>query len=283
LFSVDVDTGKVETLVSSEVEIDGKKPKNPNDLDIAKDGTIYWSDSSTNVFLQDATIEFLGEPSGRLLKYDPKTKSSTVLMNGIHFANGVQLSRNEDFVLVSETVRSRILKYHLTGSKKGTHEVFMDGLPGSPDNIRADNRGRIYISLIVPRFSDKFGLIDALGPHPYVRKFLLRLMCVVKAVLSGIQAVGSIEFVDKAQYRLGHLEAAAMFFPKHALVLEVDEKGQLISSLQSADRKVGQVSEFTVDEAGKFAYMGSPYNQQVWRVKMSDIHTVNPIPEMTLG
>lgn len=132
LFSVDVDSGKVDQLVSMNETIEGKKPMNPNDLDISKDGTIYWSDSSTNVHLQDATIEFLGEASGRyyrrkilvltdskkfklvfdfrLIKYDPKTKKSTVLLNGIHFANGVQLSKSEDFILVSETVRSRVLK-----------------------------------------------------------------------------------------------------------------------------------------------------------------------------
>jgi len=57
--------GAVETLVSSNNTINGKKPMNPNDLDIAKDGTIYWSDSSTNVWLQDALIELMSEPSGR--------------------------------------------------------------------------------------------------------------------------------------------------------------------------------------------------------------------------
>jgi len=46
----------------------------------------------------------------RLIKYDPKTKECTVLADGIHFANGIQLSRNEDFLLMSETVRSRVMK-----------------------------------------------------------------------------------------------------------------------------------------------------------------------------
>jgi len=52
-------------LISSNDTIDGKLPMNPNDLDIAKDGGIYWSDSSTHSYLQDAVDEFLGEPSGR--------------------------------------------------------------------------------------------------------------------------------------------------------------------------------------------------------------------------
>jgi len=45
--------------------------------------------------------------------------------------------------------------------------------------------------------------VEVLGPHPWARKFLMRLMCMVKALLSGIQAIGSIEFVDKAQYWVG--------------------------------------------------------------------------------
>ncbi|XP_021947309.1 adipocyte plasma membrane-associated protein isoform X1 [Folsomia candida] len=283
LFSVDVDTGKVEMLVSTNDTIDGKQPRNPNDLDIGKDGTIYWSDSSTNVVLQDATIEFFGEPSGRLLKYDPRTKSSTVLMREIHFANGVQLSQNEDFVLVSETAKSRVLRYYLTGTKKGSQDIFIDGLPGSPDNIRSNGKGRIYLSLVAPRYSNKLGIMDKLGPYPLVRKFLLRLMCLVKAILSGIQAVGSIEYVDKAQYWLGHLELAASLFPRHGLVLELDEAGAIISSFQSAEGKVGSISEFSIDDEGKYAYLGSPYNKCIWKVNMLSVKTSQKIPELTLG
>jgi len=46
----------------------------------------------------------------RLLKYDPKTKKNTVLMKNIMFANGVELSEDESFILISETHKNRILK-----------------------------------------------------------------------------------------------------------------------------------------------------------------------------
>lgn len=57
--------GTVKALVSSNETIDGKSPMIPNDLDVAQDGTVYWSDSSTHSYLQDSLDEFLGEPSGR--------------------------------------------------------------------------------------------------------------------------------------------------------------------------------------------------------------------------
>lgn len=93
-------TGTIETLTSIDEVIDGKKVMFPDDLDVDKEGNIYWSDGSTNGALHSSMIEFMGEPSGRLMKYDAKKKKSEVLFHGIHFANGVQLSKNEDFVMV---------------------------------------------------------------------------------------------------------------------------------------------------------------------------------------
>jgi sugar lactone lactonase YvrE len=90
--------------------INGKQGKLTNDIDIDKEGNIYYSVSSTNGGGDYFLMELLGEPSGRLMKYDPKTKKSKVLVEGIHMANGVQLSKNEDFVMVSELLRSRVMR-----------------------------------------------------------------------------------------------------------------------------------------------------------------------------
>jgi len=46
----------------------------------------------------------------RLLRYDPLHNSTEVLLEKLHFANGVQLSRYDDFVLVAETTRARVMK-----------------------------------------------------------------------------------------------------------------------------------------------------------------------------
>jgi len=88
------------------------------------------------------------------LKYDPTTKKTTVLLKGLHFANGVQLSQNEDFVIVAESCQSRLVRYYLKGNKKGQSDLFIDGLPGLPDNIRSDGKGGILVSLIAARTSD---------------------------------------------------------------------------------------------------------------------------------
>lgn len=53
----------------------------------------------------------------------------------------------EDFVLVNETYRYRIVRYWLKGPKAGTHEVFIDNLPGFPDNISSNRKGTFWLAL----------------------------------------------------------------------------------------------------------------------------------------
>jgi hypothetical protein len=46
----------------------------------------------------------------RLFKYDPVHKTNKMLVDKINFANGLALSPNEDFIVVSETVTCRLLR-----------------------------------------------------------------------------------------------------------------------------------------------------------------------------
>ena len=74
-------------------------------------------------------------------RYDPKTKMSETLLDDLYFANGIALSDNEDYLLVNDLVRTRVLKYHLRGSKKGQTEVLLR-TPGYPDNLVAIGKDR---------------------------------------------------------------------------------------------------------------------------------------------
>lgn len=67
----------------------------------------------------------------RLFHYDAARNQSKVLLDNLWFANGVVLSPNNDFVVVSESFRARMMKYYISGPKKGQSEVFVDGLPGN--------------------------------------------------------------------------------------------------------------------------------------------------------
>jgi hypothetical protein len=42
-------------------------------------------------------------------------------------------------------------RYHLKGEKKGKKEIFIDRLPGMPDDLRSNGKGGFYIPLGFPR------------------------------------------------------------------------------------------------------------------------------------
>jgi len=61
-----------------------------NDLDIAADGIIYFTDASYKyplTRLKDDVLEH--QPNGRFMSYEPSTKQTRVLLRGLYFANGV--------------------------------------------------------------------------------------------------------------------------------------------------------------------------------------------------
>jgi sugar lactone lactonase YvrE len=75
-------------------------------------GAIYMTDSSLVNQRRDYALEVVSQnPTGRLLRYSPKTKKTETLLDKLHFPNGVVISENEDFLLVAELTRARILKY----------------------------------------------------------------------------------------------------------------------------------------------------------------------------
>ncbi len=162
--------GKVEVLAT---EQGGVPFRFTDDLDIAADGTIYFSDASSRFGL-DQYIEDLLEHrgSGRLLSYSPKTKETSLLLSDLRFANGVALWPDQQSVLVNEMGNYRIIRYFISGARRGQHEVFAAGLPGFPDNLTlAAGRDRFWVALASPRDA----AIDLLSNWPRLRRVVARL------------------------------------------------------------------------------------------------------------
>ncbi|KAH7572041.1 hypothetical protein JRO89_XS04G0191300 [Xanthoceras sorbifolium] len=65
------------------------------------------------------------KPHGQLLTYDPSSNETSILLDGLGFANGVALSRDEDYLVVCETWKFRCLKHWLKGGSKGETEIFI--------------------------------------------------------------------------------------------------------------------------------------------------------------
>ncbi|XP_070328347.1 adipocyte plasma membrane-associated protein isoform X2 [Odocoileus virginianus] len=222
---------EVKLLLSSETPIEGRKMSFLNDLTVTRDGRkIYFTDSSSKWQRRDYLLLLMeGRDDGRLLEYDTQTKEVKVLLDHLRFPNGVQLSPAEDFVLVAELAMVRIRRFYVSGLMKGGADVFVENLPGFPDNIRASSSGGYWVSMAAIRANPGFSMLDFLSERPYLKKVIFKLF--------------SQETVMK-------------FVPRYSLVLELSDSGAFRRSLHDPE---GQVVTYVSEahEHNGHLYLGS--------------------------
>jgi len=168
--------GSVESLLS---ELDGKPIAYANDLAIAADGTVYFSNASSKFGAKQSGGTYEGSlldilehgGHGQVIRFDPATRQADVIIRELNFANGVAISDDQHYLLISDLGSYRILKHWLQGPDKGTTEVLLDNLPAFPDNINNGLNGRFWIGMISPRNA----LVDRLSDKPLLRKIVQRL------------------------------------------------------------------------------------------------------------
>jgi sugar lactone lactonase YvrE len=143
-----------------------------DDLVLAPDSSIYFTEASSKFPLDVYKEDLLeGRPNGALFRYDLKNGKVSLILDSLHFANGVAISNDGTYVLVSDMGRYRILRHYIYGSKKGKTEVFAENLPGFPDGVNTDSNGTVWLSIVSPRTA----ALDGMMPRPFLRKLLMRL------------------------------------------------------------------------------------------------------------
>ncbi|MCA8924856.1 MAG: SMP-30/gluconolactonase/LRE family protein [Planctomycetes bacterium] len=192
LLRLDLDDRKLTTLAT---ECEGRRFGFTDDLDVARDGTVYFSDASDRFGVADYELDLLEHGlNGRLLAWDPETQATRVVLDGLQFANGVAVSVDQRFVLVNETGKYRVTRLWLAGPKAGQHDVFVENLPGFPDGISARPDGGFWLALASPRDA----ILDAALPYPFARALIARLPKAVQpapkrhAWVLGLSAEGEV-------------------------------------------------------------------------------------------
>ena len=147
-------------------------------IHVASNGNVYFSDASSKFNSKKygtygASLLDINEHGGhgRIIEYNPTTKISTVLAQGVNFANGVTLSHDEQSVLFNETGTYRVMRLALNGPQRGNLEVVIDNLPSFPDNIARGSNGVYWLGLVSPRSKP----LDMLSNSPNMRKVIQRL------------------------------------------------------------------------------------------------------------
>ncbi|XP_006005281.1 adipocyte plasma membrane-associated protein [Latimeria chalumnae] len=245
LFEVNPVTGEVEMLVSSQNLVEGRKMSFVNDLVLTRDGSkIYFTDSSSKWQRRNFMCLIIeANDDGRLLEYDTVTKEVKVLMDGLRFPNGIELSPNEDFVLISETTMARIRRYYVSGLMKGGADSFAENMPGFPDNIRLSSSGGYWVAMSAIRSRPGFSMLDFLADKPWLKKIVFKLL--------------SQETIMK-------------FVPKYSLILELNENGSYKRSFHDPHGMVvTYISE--VHEHDGYLYLGSFRSPFICRLNLNEV------------
>ena len=216
-------------------QVDGSRINFAHNLDIANDGTVYFTEASSK-WERDKYLHDLMEtkPYGRLLMYDPVSRMTSVVMEGLYFANGVALSSDERFLLVTETWRYRVMRYWLKGDKAGTSAQYMGNLPGFPAGISNQNN-HFWLSMVTLRNP----VLDKTHETPWLKDALAKLP----------------EFLTPEPIPYG-------------LVLKVKETGPIESSLHDVGGKVIQGISSAVEKDG-YLYFGTFKGDRVGRYKLA--------------
>ena len=118
-----------------------------DDLDIAPDGTIYFTDATKRYDIGDWGLDLLeGRPNGRLLSFDPKSRKTRTVCDNLIFPNGVCVTHDGNHLLVASSWTCSILIFDLRNMAGGPR-VFIRGLPGYPDNVNRASDGGYWIAL----------------------------------------------------------------------------------------------------------------------------------------
>ncbi|MEM6743211.1 MAG: SMP-30/gluconolactonase/LRE family protein [Pseudomonadota bacterium] len=120
-----------------------------DDLDIADDGRIFFSEATTRYEMHEWPIDGLeGRGNGRIICYDPKTDATRTVLSGLKFPNGICIAPDGQSIFFAETWGCCIKRYWFDGPKTGQVEIVIGNLPGYPDNINLASDGNYWLAMV---------------------------------------------------------------------------------------------------------------------------------------
>ncbi|WP_374385099.1 ABC transporter permease [Dongia sp.] len=209
-----------------------------DDLDIAPNGIIYFTDATKRYDIESWGLDLLeGRPNGRLLSYDPKSGKTRTVCDNLIFPNGVCLTHDGRHLLVASTWASSILIFDLANLGAGPR-VFLQGLPGYPDNINRASDGGYWVALAGMRNP----VIDQAMKYPGLRRRMAKR-------------------VPPTNWLFGNLNIGG--------VLKIDGAGRIVDALWDApDGPLYMIT--SMREHRGSLYLGGVTNDKIGRLRLAD-------------
>jgi ribose transport system permease protein len=236
------DKGKVEWLATRTKRsrgqlFDDAAIRFADDLDVAPDGSIYFSDASTRISQSTyyrTVVEY--RPDGRLLRIDPDNGAVEPITVNHAVINGITTSHDGNSILMASTTLFRVDRLWISGEKQGKIEPVLENLPGCPDNIRRASDGNYWLSFVGMRtpFS------DLILKHTPFRKRMIRELPVDDWIVP--------------QWNV-------------SCVAKFSESGEILSVMWDGTQERHPMVTSTAEHQG-YLYLGGIENNRVGRVKL---------------
>ncbi len=129
--------------------VDDSRLRLADDLDIAPDGRIFFSEATVRYEMHEWPTDSLeGRGNGRIICYDPRTDKTTTVLRNLIFPNGVVIASDKQSILFAESWNCSIKRFWFDGPRAGRVEFVIRDLPGYPDNINRASDGNYWLALM---------------------------------------------------------------------------------------------------------------------------------------
>jgi ribose transport system permease protein len=219
--------------------IDDSRMRLADDLDIAPDGKVYFSEATIRYGFEEWVVDALeGRGNGRIIRYDPATGSTRTMVRNLLFANGMCMAHDNTSVLFAETWGCRVSRYWLEGPKAGRTEIVIPDLPGYPDNINRGSRGTYWVALAGTRTPT----YDLAMTMPAFRRRMARRVAGDEWLFPNVNV---------------------------GCVVHFDEAGRVLESLWDLDGK-NHPAITSMREHRGYLYLGGVTNNRIGRIRLAN-------------
>jgi ribose transport system permease protein len=181
-----------------------------DDLDIADDGRIFFSEATVRYEMHEWPVDGLeARGNGRIVCYDPRNGTTRTVLRGLKFPNGICVERGSQSILFAETWGCCIKRYWFDGPKTGQVEMVMENLPGFPDNINLASDGNYWLAMVGMRSP----ALDLAWRMPGFRRRMAKRVPIDEWLFPNINTGCVLRFNDKGEVLETYWDLAGVNHP----------------------------------------------------------------------
>ncbi|MES2532535.1 MAG: SMP-30/gluconolactonase/LRE family protein [Pseudomonadota bacterium] len=219
--------------------IDDSRLKLADDLDVAPDGRVFFSEATVRYEMHNWAYDALeSRGNGRIICYDPASGKTRTVIRNLIFPNGVCMAHDGESFFFAETWACRINRYWFAGPKTGKLERVIDDLPGYPDNINRASDGTFWVALVGMRTPS----MDLSLRMPGFRKRMARRVSPQELIFPNINT---------------------------GCVVKFNERGEVLESLWDLGGENHPMITSMREHEG-YLYLGGLLNNRIGRLKLPD-------------